>query len=128
MRLVLNSCDKFESFTAPVNRYLNIVIIQTSCAVGIILYHTAHRNIKPQFLKYIKCNIHLTTSAIHHNKVWISRKSMTILESFPLTHTSCKTSCQNLTHALIIIRPLYCSYPELAIIILLWFSILKNNH
>ncbi len=59
--LILNPCDKPEAFAVTVNGDLYIIIIKSSGPVVIILYHTAHRNGKPQLIKDLQGNIYLSS-------------------------------------------------------------------
>ena len=51
VRLVLNPRDEPEAFRADVDRYLDIIVIQTAGTVKIILDHTADRNRNAKLIK-----------------------------------------------------------------------------
>ena len=119
---VLNSRNKFKSFTVRINRYLNIIVIKSSRIMVVVFNHSTYRNFKSKLVKYLKCNIYLTTAAIHHNKVWIYIKSRrTFYRTF-------KPPCKHFSHALVIVRSFYSLYLKFSIVIFLWLSILKYNH
>ena len=51
VRLILNPCDELEAFGTNVDRHLDIIIVQATGAVEIILDHTADRNRDAKLIK-----------------------------------------------------------------------------
>ena len=49
--------DRLKALRVPVDGKFHILIVQPSCSMVIILYHTADRNLKPQIFQNLKCDI-----------------------------------------------------------------------
>ena len=128
MCLILNPCYKLKTFTMPVYWNFYIIIVKSPCVMVIVLNHTAYRNINMKFIKNLQCNVHLSSSTIHHYKVRVHSKPPCLFLTCTLSHSSCKTSCKYFSHTLIIIRPFDRLNLELSIIIFLRSSVLKYNH
>ena len=56
---ILNSRNKFKSFTVRINRYLDIIVIKSSRIVVVVFNHSTYRNFKSKLVKYLKCNIYI---------------------------------------------------------------------
>ena len=102
--------------------------------MAVILHHAANRNRKPQLLHHLQSNIHLTLSAIHHQKIRKSGKASKLLfhslifQLFLFLHTMSKPSGKHLLHRSIIIGSYYRLNAEFPIIAALRPSIFKDHH
>ena len=64
VRFILQCRHHQHRFTALRELHFHIIIIQTSCSVVIIFYHTTHRNVKPQAIQYHQCNVYLSFTTV----------------------------------------------------------------
>ena len=93
-----------------IDRKLDIMIIQTSGTVVVILDHTADRNVDFQFFQYGQGNIHLSAAAVHKDQIRELGKAAVLLihllffQFSALFHTMTEPSRQHFPHAGIVIR------------------------
>ena len=132
--LILHPCYQLESLRTGIDGNLNIIIIQPSRPVMVILDHAADGNGKLKLRKHFQGDIHLSSSAVHHQKIRESGKTAGghILSRRPeplcLVNAVGEPPCQHLLHGSVVIRPLHCADPELPVIIPLRLSVLKHHH
>ena len=134
MRLVLNPRDEPEAFRADVDRYLDIIVIQTAGTVKIILDHTADRNRNAKLIKDAQGYVDLPTSAIHHDEIRESAEAAHLIahslfiQLTALLQTMGKTADQHLLHARIIVHSLYGLDLEFTVITALRLSLFIDDH
>ena len=69
VRLVLNARDQLEAFGVRVDRDFHVVVVEAACAVEIILYHTADRNVDAELLQHPKRDVDLAAAAVHQDQI-----------------------------------------------------------
>ena len=67
--LVLNPGYQLKSFGMCIDWQLYIVKIQSPGPVVVVLDHAANRYIKSQSIQDLKCDIYLTSSAVHKKEI-----------------------------------------------------------
>ena len=112
-----------KALTGCVDGSLHIVEIHPSCAVVVILYHAAYRNVNSKLAKNLQGNVYLAPASIHQDQV---RKSGKAVE-FPLGFMG-KTPCKHLFHACVIIWSLHPFDLEFAVITALGLAFFINHH
>ena len=117
-----------------VDRKFDIMIIQTSGTVVVILDHTADRNVDSQFFQYGQCNIHLSAAAVHEDQIRELGKAPVLLihlllfQFSALFHAVAKPSRQYFPHAGIVIRTGDAFDLELTVIAAFRFSFFVDHH
>ena len=132
--LVLNPGNQLKALAVSINGNFFILEIQSSGAVLVVLYHTAYRNGKLQFVQHRQGNVYLSSSTVHHNQIREPGKTaihisrIFTLPLLLLVHAVDKPPGQHLFHAGIIIGTFHGLNPELPVITALGFSLLVNHH
>ena len=117
-----------------VDRKFDIVIIQTSGTMVVILDHTADRNVDSQFFQYGQRNIHLSAAAVHEDQIRELGKATVLLihllffQLSALFHTVAEPSRQYFPHAGIVIRTGDTFDLELTVITAFRFSFFIDHH
>ena len=134
MSFILHSCNQSESFRILCYRNFLIIVIQSSCSMVIVLYHSTNRNMKIKAVQNFKSYVYLTFSTIHHKNIReVTETSKFVvfffhIKLFTFFYSVTESSCKNFSHAGIIVRTLNRLNSKLSIIITLRFSVLINYH
>ena len=73
---VLQSCDHVKCLRIRREFYFLVVVVKTSGPVVVILYHATYRDIYVKIIEYLKGNVHLTFTTIHHKDIRVDVKTL----------------------------------------------------
>ena len=130
--LVLDPGNEPEGLGMRVYGQLLIPEIKASGPVAVVLYHAADTDGKPQLPEHLLCDVHLSLSAVHQQKIRKSGKGackFRLLSSLgKLLKAVRKPPLQHLPHGGVIVGPLDGTDPELSVVAALGPAVLVHHH
>ena len=134
VRFILDPGDQFEAFRMGIYREFNVMVIQASGPVVVILDHAADRNVNSQFFQYRQRNIHLSAAAVHEDQIRELGKAPVLLihllffQFSTLFHAVAEPSRQYFPHAGIVIWTGDTFDLEFTVIAALGFALFIDYH